>query len=51
MKKVYEITKYIVAESIKEALENEKSSEVVEIYLTKHSEDILLDYLHSKKNK
>lgn len=48
MKKVYEIRKYIVAEDIAEALELEKGAHVEEIYITKHSSDILLDELHTK---
>ena len=49
MKKVYEIRKFVVAEDAVEAINFEKNFEVVEVFLTKHSCDILLDELHSKK--
>lgn len=51
MKKVYQITKFVVAESIEEALTLEKDGQVEEIFLTKHSMDLLLDTLHTKKEK
>lgn len=51
MKKVYQITKFVVAESIDEALNLEKEGEVEEIFLTKHSMDLLLDSLHTRKEK
>ena len=51
MKKVYEIRKYVVAESITQAIKIEKSFEPDEVYITKHSTDILLDDLHTKKDK
>lgn len=49
MKKVYEIRKYVVAENIAQAIKMEKTIEPDEVYITKHSSDILLDELHTKK--
>ena len=48
MKKVYQITKFVVAESVEEATKIENKWPVEEVLLTKHSSDILLDELHNK---
>ena len=47
MKKVYQITKFVVARSVKEAIKEESKVEITEIFLTKHSTNLLLDDLHS----
>lgn len=46
MKKVYQITKFVVASSIKEAIRVEKDYKVEDCYITNHSRDILLESLH-----
>jgi hypothetical protein len=48
MKKVYEIRKFVVARSVKEAFKLEKLVDAEEIIITRHSTDILLDTLHVK---
>lgn len=48
MKKVYEITKYVLAESPHEAIHKEASGEITDVKLTTHSADLFLDSLHTK---
>lgn len=49
MKNVYEIRKLVLAESVSEAIKLEAKADIVEIYITNHSRDIVLDNLHAKK--
>lgn len=51
MKKVYEIRKVVVANSCREAILNESKGEITQAYIVQHSQDILLDDLHHKKNE
>jgi len=48
MKKVYQITKFVLAKNAKEEYEVEKEYPAEEVMLTKHSTDILLDSIHKK---
>ena len=48
MKKVYQINKIVLADNIEDAIKKEKKAEIIEIYVTKHSSDLILDSLHSK---